>query len=70
MEWTLTARRELAGLTLRQLANKAGVAPSYISALETGKKTNPSIRVCVAIAKALDLTVDSVAMFFVQEGKR
>lgn len=70
MEWTLTSRRVIAGLSLRELASRAGVAPSYISALETGKKTNPSIRVCVAIAEALDLTVDSVAMFFVQEHMR
>jgi transcriptional regulator with XRE-family HTH domain len=37
--------REERGLTQLGLAKKAGVAQGYISSLEAGEKTNPSVAV-------------------------
>lgn len=41
------------GLSLNETARKAGVAPAYLSTLETGKKTNPSLDVLKKIAEVL-----------------
>lgn len=60
----LTRKRTQKGLSLRGLASLIDVAPSYLSALESGKKSNPSIRVCVAIATALDVELNTVAGWF------
>lgn len=43
------------GLTSRKLAEKSSVSQPYISQLETGKNTNPSIEIIVKIAEALDI---------------
>ncbi len=45
------------GLTIRELANKANVAYSYISELENLNKSNPSKETMDKLAKALGVTV-------------
>ena len=52
--------RRRRGLTQRELAQKAGTTPEYISQLETGVKDNPSLRVVMKLALALGTTVDPV----------
>lgn len=49
--------REYRGLTLRKLAEKAGLAPSYLSEIEAGQKPG-SVRMLRALAAALDVEVE------------
>lgn len=51
--------RESRQMTLRELAEKAGVAPSTIHRWEQGK--NPSLATVVAVAKALRVKIEAVA---------
>jgi DNA-binding XRE family transcriptional regulator len=51
--------REYRGMTQQQLAEAAGISASYLSQIESGKRTD-SAEVLVAIAKALRLTVDDL----------
>ena len=55
----ITSMRIAKDLTLIELAEKAGVAKSYMYYIECGKKT-PSITVAVKIAQALGCTVDDL----------
>lgn len=50
--------RKERGLSLTELANQAGVAKSYLSALERDIQTNPSIQFLEKIAKVLNISVD------------
>lgn len=50
--------RKEAGYTLTELAERAGVAKSYLSALERNIQTNPSIQFLEKIAAVLDITID------------
>lgn len=43
--------REKAGLSIRQLAARVGVHPSYIGHLETGKKSRPAAALLQRIAE-------------------
>jgi putative transcriptional regulator len=51
-------------LTQAQLAEKAGVTRQTIGLIEAGK-FNPSLRLCLAIAKALNKTLDD--LFWIEE---
>ena len=51
--------REYRGLTQEALADRAGIGKSYISQIESGKKTG-SVKVMTALAKALSLDVDDL----------
>jgi transcriptional regulator with XRE-family HTH domain len=53
----LKRRREARGLTQLELAKRARVAQGYISALEAGEKSNPSVAVIRKLAKALGVPV-------------
>jgi XRE family transcriptional regulator of biofilm formation len=48
------------GLTLSELAEKASIAKSYLSNVERGIQTNPSIQVIEKIASALDISMDTL----------
>jgi DNA-binding XRE family transcriptional regulator len=50
---TLKEARELAGLTQRQLASKAGVKAGQISDVELGRIQHPSHRFVVRVIRAL-----------------
>jgi XRE family transcriptional regulator, master regulator for biofilm formation len=50
--------REDKGISLNKLSKLSGVSKSYISFIERGKQTNPSISVIERIAEALDIDVD------------
>ena len=51
-------------LTQAQLAEKAGVTRQTIGLIEAGR-FNPSLKLCMAIAKALDKTLDD--LFWIEE---
>ena len=51
--------RDYRGMTARALAAAAGIAGSYLSAIETGKKPG-SINAMKRIARALDVDLDDL----------
>ncbi len=48
------------GLTALSLAKQAGVSPSYICALEKGKRTIPRLKIMDKIAGVLGATIQEV----------
>jgi putative transcriptional regulator len=56
--------RVVKDLTQAELAEKAGVTRQTIGLIERGK-FNPSLKLCVAIAKALNKTLDD--LFWIEE---
>lgn len=56
----IRAMREAQGLSQRQLAERAGVNPGYLSSVEAGKKT-PTTRWLAAVTNALGRNLAGVA---------
>ena len=52
-------RREHRGLTVKSLAEKAGIAPAYLSQIETGKRDG-TVATVKKLAAALGITVDDL----------
>lgn len=50
---TLKQRRQELGLTQTELAERSGVAQTYISDLETGARGNPTVAILRKLEKAL-----------------
>ena len=50
-------------LTLRQLAEKIGISSYYLSYLETGKKTNPDIKIIANLFIALKMDKAEMELF-------
>ena len=50
----ITFYREKRGISKSQLAREIGVSPAYITKLENGEKTNPSLELKVKIANVLE----------------
>jgi DNA-binding XRE family transcriptional regulator len=55
------------GLTREALAAAAGVSPSYLTEIETGRKTG-SLRAMVKLATALSVSLDDIAAWLQREG--
>ena len=53
------AQRQLANLTLREMATRTSLSNAYLSQIERGLHT-PSVRVLRLVADALDLSVETV----------
>ena len=53
----LKAVRQTAGLTLREMARRVNVSPSFISQIENGK-AQPSVATLYAFSKLLNVSVD------------
>ena len=53
-------RRKSLSLTAKDLAESAGVSPSYISQLEHGKQDRPSLEVLGALAAALGISTSEL----------
>lgn len=51
-------RRIELNMTAKQLADKTGLTPAYISQLENGKRENPSVETMEKIATALYVSID------------
>jgi transcriptional regulator with XRE-family HTH domain len=47
---TVRRRREALGLTLEQLAERAGLSPNYVGTIENGRR-DPSLSTVLALAK-------------------
>ncbi|MFJ8246252.1 helix-turn-helix domain-containing protein [Peribacillus asahii] len=47
-------------ISMTELAEKAGVAKSYLSSLERNLQTNPSIQFLEKIAAVLDVSIDAL----------
>lgn len=47
-------------MSISELAEKAGVAKSYLSSIERNKQTNPSIQFIEKISDALDVSVNDL----------
>lgn len=60
MDIKLRELRIKKNIGLNELAKKARIAPSYLSALERGLKTNPSTKTMNKIAEALGATVPEI----------
>ncbi len=60
-ESPLSVWREYRGLTQEQLAQAAGVGKSYISQIESGRKTG-SVTVLKRIARVLDIDLDDLVL--------
>lgn len=56
----LREERHDRGMRIVDVADRAGVAPQYLSEIERGRK-DPSSEILSAVAGALDLTVGQVA---------
>jgi XRE family transcriptional regulator, master regulator for biofilm formation len=52
--------REKRKMSMTELAEKAGVAKSYLSSLERNLQTNPSIQFLEKISAVLNIPVDSL----------
>lgn len=54
--------REVSGRTLRDLERKTGVSNALISQIETGKIKDPGFSTVVKLAKALNVSLDRLAL--------
>lgn len=52
--------REKSNMTKSELARAIGVSPSYITKLESGEKTNPSLEIQLKIAKTLGIPLSEL----------
>ena len=55
----MKAARAAKGLSQEQLADRVGVSRQTINAIEKGDY-NPTVRLCVAICRALGVTLDEL----------
>ena len=60
--------REERGLSLSALAKYSGVSKSYISNIERGIQTNPSLIVMKKLAETLDVPLDDLAAWKMGKG--
>lgn len=63
----LRAQRRLANLSLREMAKRTNLSNAYLSQIERGLHT-PSVKVLRAVARALDLSTETVFGMFAQAG--
>ena len=47
-------------MSITELAEKAGVAKSYLSSIERNKQTNPSIQFIEKVSEALEVSVNDL----------
>lgn len=52
--------RKEKGITLSNLAKQSGVSKSYLSSLERGLKTNPSIQIVESVAGVLSIDINEL----------
>ncbi len=57
LKTVIKALRQAKGLSQQTLAARVGVTAAYITMLERGKKTNPSLDLLKKLAKALGVPV-------------
>ena len=57
-------KRELLGLSMRELARRTSVDVAYISKIEKGQALNPNFSVVMRIAKALSINMETLQRVF------
>jgi transcriptional regulator with XRE-family HTH domain len=57
----MRALREERGLSLQEVASRAGIAKSHVWEIEQGRSRNPTIATTVGIARALGVSLDYLA---------
>lgn len=62
----LIEKRKQKNLTQRQLAQKLGIAPAYLSQIEVGVRT-PALHLSVRIARFFGVDVDELEKLFEKE---
>lgn len=63
------ARRRAPGLRREELASLAGVSVDYLSRLEQGRATNPSLQVLASLARALRLSEEELCHLYLIAGQ-
>lgn len=63
----LRKRRREVGFTVSALAKRVGIARSYLSEMESGKKRSPSARIVKELADALDVSMETVVEWLDEE---
>lgn len=63
----LRAQRRLANLSLREMAKRTNLSNAYLSQIERGLHT-PSVKVLRAVARALDLSTETMFGMFAHAG--
>ena len=66
---TVRRFREARGLSQNALAAAAGLDQGHLSAIEAGKRPNPTANVLLALARALGVTVDELLRDPVEAGE-
>lgn len=62
--------RQEKGLSITELADRAGVAKSYLSSIERGIQKNPSIQFLTKISAVLDVSLEAlIQRDFIDEEK-
>ncbi len=54
--------RESKGLGVNELSRRSGVNASYISAIENGRRENPSREILIKLADALEIPVEELVL--------
>lgn len=67
MGYNIKAIRESKGMSQEELSAKSGVSRPIISMLETGTRETTTTKTLLALAKALDVSVDEI--FFAEDVK-
>jgi len=58
----MTHHRKLKGFTQESLAEASGVSRAYINQLENGRSNAPSINTAMAVAIAMDMSLEELCM--------
>lgn len=66
MGFKVKEMRVAKGMTQEELEEKSGISRQTISAIETGKKTDVKSGTMIALARALEASIDDI--FFDQAG--
>lgn len=59
--------RNRQGMSLRELADMAGISAAYLSQLESGERDNPSFDVALSLAAALGVSVQDLGQDYPRE---
>lgn len=62
--WIVNMRRQMLGLSARELAKRIGVDPAYIWKIEKGQTTSPSFQVVMRLSKELAISMESLVKAF------
>lgn len=59
----IKAYREKANISKSEFSRLIGVSPAYVTKLENGSKSNPSLEILIKISNVLDITLDELSYY-------